>query len=165
MVIWCLSAPRNLIFIWKHLLKDSSMTSYHNTSMIAHLMRFPAVPGKKWKWVQIKIWNDVKGISKGNGHALNTVFIAPLKWWGILKHHLQNRHNRLYKIITYFKTGQMEVPRLFYIDRKNENLGWMNSICTADLFSITQNVNQDCTINHCVFNLFHASINRNTTNS
>lgn len=71
----------NLIFIWKHLLKDSSMTSYQNTSMIAHLMRFPAVPGKKWKWVQIKIWNDVKGISKGNGHTLNTVFIAPLKWW------------------------------------------------------------------------------------
>lgn len=74
--------------------------------------------GKKWKWVQIKIWNDVKGISKGNGYALNTVFIAPLKWWGLLKHHLQNRHNRPFKIITYFKTGEMELPRLFYIDRK-----------------------------------------------
>lgn len=107
----------------------------------------------------------MKGISKGNGHALKTVFIAPLKWWGTLKHNLQNRHNRLYKIITYFKTGQIELPRFFYIDRKNENLGWMNSICTADWFSITQNVNQDCTINHCLFNLFHASINRNTTNS
>lgn len=60
----------------------------------------------------------MKGISKGNGHALKTVFIAPLKWWGTLKHNLQNRHNRLYKIIMYFKRGQMELHRFFYIDRK-----------------------------------------------
>lgn len=49
---------------------------YHNTSIIVHLMWFPAVSEKKWKWVQIKMWNDVKGISKVNGHALKMVFIA-----------------------------------------------------------------------------------------
>ena len=32
--------------------------------------------------------------------------------------------------------------------------------CTADLFSITQNVNQNCMIKHCLFNPFCASINK-----
>lgn len=37
--------------------------------------------------------------------------------------------------------------------------------CTADLFSITQNVNQNCKIKHCLFNLFYASINKKAIDS
>lgn len=146
------------------------MTSYHNTSIIVHLMCFYAVSGKKWKWVQIKKWNDVKGISKSQCPSFKNCFYCPitlLKWWEILKRNLQNRDIiNFHKIKTYFKWGKCNFPDFFFnIGRKKWKSLLNESHCTADLFSITQNVKQDCMINHGLFNLFHTSINKNTTNS
>lgn len=62
---------------------------------------------KKWKRVQIKMWNDVKGISKSQWPSFKNCFyvlITLLKWWEIFEHNLQNRHIiDFYKVILYFK--------------------------------------------------------------
>lgn len=68
-----------------------------------------------------------KAYQKANGQALKIVFffcpITVLKWQGIFKCYLQNRHViNFYKIITYFKQKEIKFPIFFNLGEKKSKI-------------------------------------------
>lgn len=136
---------------------------YHNTSIIVHLMWFPAVSAKKK--CKRSSNQDVKGISKSQWPSFKTSFYCPItlqKWW-VFAQPTKCTYNRLLKSNYIFQTmGKWNFLR-FFEGEKTKIL--VEFYMHSDLFSSAQSVNQDGMINHCSFNLFHASINKKRKNS